>query len=103
MSRRPCRLSRGPRVTTFVPPFGGAPAGEWLAVFSAWAISDSFSSSVDLSTTRINSSATILRRHPRPRVGGRVTALMDPDSTDEMVDDLVDFFYQVASDYDAWA
>jgi ubiquinone/menaquinone biosynthesis C-methylase UbiE len=28
---------------------------------------------------------------------------MDPDSTDEMVDHLVDFFDQVATDYDAWA
>ena len=28
---------------------------------------------------------------------------MDPDSTDEMVDHLVDFFDQVAPDYDGWA
>lgn len=28
---------------------------------------------------------------------------MDPDATDEMVDHLVDFFDQVAPDYDAWA
>ena len=28
---------------------------------------------------------------------------MDPDATDEMVDHLVDFFDQVAVDYDAWA
>ena len=28
---------------------------------------------------------------------------MDPDATDEMVDHLVDFFDQVALDYDAWA
>ncbi len=35
--------------------------------------------------------------------GGSATALMDPDSTDEMVDHLVDFFDQVANDYDAWA
>ena len=28
---------------------------------------------------------------------------MDPDSTDEMVDHLVDFFDQVATDYDSWA
>jgi ubiquinone/menaquinone biosynthesis C-methylase UbiE len=28
---------------------------------------------------------------------------MDPDSTDEMVDHLVDFFDQVASEYDSWA
>ena len=28
---------------------------------------------------------------------------MDPDSTDEMVDHLVDFFDQVANDYDSWA
>jgi ubiquinone/menaquinone biosynthesis C-methylase UbiE len=31
------------------------------------------------------------------------TALMDPDSTDEMVDHLVDFFDQIAAEYDAWA
>lgn len=28
---------------------------------------------------------------------------MDPDATDEMVDHLVDFFDQIAPDYDAWA
>jgi ubiquinone/menaquinone biosynthesis C-methylase UbiE len=28
---------------------------------------------------------------------------MDPDATDEMVDHLVDFFDQVAGDYDSWA
>ena len=28
---------------------------------------------------------------------------MDPDSLDEMVDHLVDFFDQIATDYDAWA
>ena len=28
---------------------------------------------------------------------------MDPDATDEMVDHLVDFFDQVAADYDSWA
>ena len=28
---------------------------------------------------------------------------MDPDSTDEMVDHLVDFFDQVAPEYDFWA
>ena len=32
-----------------------------------------------------------------------MTALMDPDSTDEMVDHLVDFFDQVAPEYDFWA
>jgi ubiquinone/menaquinone biosynthesis C-methylase UbiE len=32
-----------------------------------------------------------------------LTALMDPDSTDEMVDHLVDFFDQVAHEYDSWA
>lgn len=30
-------------------------------------------------------------------------AVMDPDATDEMVDHVVDFFDQVAADYDAWA
>jgi ubiquinone/menaquinone biosynthesis C-methylase UbiE len=31
------------------------------------------------------------------------TALMDPDSTDEMVDHLVDFFDRIAPVYDSWA
>lgn len=30
-------------------------------------------------------------------------ALMNPDSTDEMVDHLVDFFDRIAPDYDSWA
>ena len=29
--------------------------------------------------------------------------VMDPDSSDEMVDHLVDFFDRVATDYDTWA
>ena len=32
-----------------------------------------------------------------------MTALMDPDASDEMVDHLVDFFDRIASSYDAWA
>src|SRR5258708_15471391 len=42
------------------------------------------------------------RVFPRPS-GGAATAVMDPDATDEMVDHLVDFFEQVAAEYDGWA
>src|ERR1700682_285765 len=37
MLRVPCRLSRGPRLTTLVPPFGVEAVG-WVADFSAWAM-----------------------------------------------------------------
>src|SRR5207245_6220041 len=37
ISRRPCMLSRGPRLTTLVPPFWVV-AGGWVPDFSAWAI-----------------------------------------------------------------
>jgi len=50
----------------------------------------------------INHNATLERRPFRPP-GSRATAVMDPDTTDEMVDHLVDFFDQVAEDYDTWA
>jgi ubiquinone/menaquinone biosynthesis C-methylase UbiE len=40
---------------------------------------------------------------PRIQVLERSTLLMDPDSSDEMIDHLVDFFDRIAPSYDAWA
>src|SRR5438270_13955439 len=75
---RQMRLRRGSGIGGELASYQGAPAG---------------------GGRKENSTSSDLCRRP----GGGDTALMDPDSTDEMVDHLVDFFDQVANDYDGWA
>src|SRR6266702_503174 len=54
ISSRPCRLSRGPRLTTLLPPFWVVP-GEWVPDFSAWAMWASSTGLIDVSIVLLNS------------------------------------------------
>src|SRR5260370_40046814 len=51
MSRRPCKLSRGPRLTTLLPPFGVVAGAD----FSAWAIWASSTALMSFSPVLLNS------------------------------------------------